>query len=369
MRAGLILSCPMKWLYALLLCGLASPAFAVPSALEGLEAQLATTTRQLSEIQSRLGNQKAHVQAAQTQAERATIATLRASHYPKQFWAYQSLLGQAPAPGIMAAMAKQQGAQTQRLAHAYGSLFTLYGKAQAKQNQLLALRSAIARTENRTSRRQRAQLARAGIDASTLATQLAAALGEAAPAPFVLPPEPKEPLKLAQKPKPKPDKSKTPDLIDAKPTGELREATALPDLEMADEGSQTSATPKQQPETVVASAPRGRPLAGPVLVKFKQGEGAEAEGVVLGGKAGEAVASPINGKVLFAGEFRQFGGLVIVQSPRGHDEVLGGLGSLAVKANRSIAQGKAVGTLGARERLYWEVRVGNVARNPLTFKR
>lgn len=353
----------MKWMGCVVLgVGLVFPTFAAPSSVGALEAQLAITTRQLGEIQSRLGNQKKHVQAAQHQAERATIATLRASRYPKEFWALQSLLGQAPAPGMMAAMAKQQGAQTERLTKAYGSLFGLYGKAQAKQTELLALRRAIARTEGRQGRRQRAQLAKAGIDASTLASQLAAALGEAAPPPFIVAPEPqRSPAKLAQKPVPQ-----APDVLDAPPNQALREATALPDLEMAEEPTRT---PKTQPERTATHAPRGRPLAGPVLVKFRQGEGAEAEGVVLGGKVGEAVASPVAGKVLFAGEFRQFGGLVIVQGQGGHDEVLGGLGSLNVRANRQVAQGKTVGTLGERERLYWEVRVGNVARNPLTFKR
>lgn len=367
-------SAPMTWLLIMVCAVFGQVAYAAPTAMSVLEDQLAITTRQLTEVQSRLGNQKTTVQAAQTQAERATIATLRASRYPKAFWVWQSVLGHAPAPGLMGAIAKQQGAETVRLKAAYGGLFALYGKAQAKQTELLALRTAIARTENRASRRQRAQLAKAGIDASLLATQLAAQLGEVPPPPPPVIPEPEEPK---QKPKPKAvklaEKKPTPapkTVAKAVPEKELRTATALPDLEMpAIEGATSPEKPKAKPEMAEASTLRGWPLQGPVLVKFKQGEGAEAEGVVLGGKAGTTVRSPVAGKVLFAGEFRQFGGLVIVQSASGHDELLGGLANLDVAANRSIGNGKPVGSLGERGRLYWEVRAGGRPKNPLTFQR
>ena len=314
--------------------------------LDYLENQLATTTRQLNQIQAQLANQNKTVSAAQTQAERATVAALRASRYPPLFWQWQSVQGHAPAPGLMGYMARQQAADVTRLSQAYGTLFKLYGQAQSQQAKLLGLRQTIAHTEGRANRRQRAQLAKAGIDASALAVQLAAQLGEVLPP---APPPPPEPVKA---------KPKTP------PTEPLRSAAPLPDLVMEDAPTQTDKTP-----SAAAPTPRGRPISGPVLVGFKQGKGAEAEGVVLGGPAGTAVHSPLTAKVLFAGEFRQFGGLVILQGTDGHDEVLGGMDALNTRADKKVKTGQTLGQLGQRGRLYWEVRVKGTARNPLTLAR
>lgn len=378
----------MRARFALLLLGCAGLPCALwaapPTALSVLEDQLAITTRQLDEVQVRLANQNKTVEAAQQQAERAAVSALRTSRYPKAFWYWQSFLGHAPAPGIMGAMARQQGAETLRLKAAYGTLFSLYGQAQAKQAKLLALRQSIGQAEGRTNRRQREALAKAGIDASLLAVQLAQQLGEVPPPPPpALPPEPTPTPKAEPKPKlkPKPNEASRPQKMPQAAVKEaktsmpleaaphpLREATALPDLAM-EEGERPLESAAQAKREVRVSAPAGRPIGGPVLVGFKQGKGAEAEGVVLGGQAGEAVASPVKGKVLFAGQFRQFGGLVIVQGQAGQDEVLGGLGEMYVAANAAVRGGKALGTLGERGRLYWEVRAGGQAKNPLTFKR
>jgi septal ring factor EnvC (AmiA/AmiB activator) len=77
------------------------------------------------------------------------------------------------------------------------------------------------------------------------------------------------------------------------------------------------------------------------------------------------VKSPLTGKILFAEGFRQFGGLVIVEGADGHEEVLGGLGALNILAGQTVEAGHAVGELGPRGRLYWEVRVRGLVRNPL----
>jgi murein hydrolase activator len=286
--------------------------------LPELEAKLSQTQAQLTQLQSKLAKQSQQQQAVFTQARTATQALVQAQGYPTAVWQAANLfrggLGGAP---LLAATAQVQAARLAKLQAQNSRLFQLYGQLQTQQAELTALATAIRQAENRTQRRQRAVLAQAGREASQLAVALTAAL-QAAP-PLTMPtPEP---------------------LFNPVAQGNLPAA--------------------------VAQAARVRPVAGRVVVGFRQGEGAEREGVVLAAPPGSVVKSPLTGKILFAEGFRQFGGLVIVEGADGHEEVLGGLGALTILAGQTVEAGHAVGELGPRGRLYWEVRVRGLVRNPL----
>ncbi|MCA3244076.1 MAG: M23 family metallopeptidase [Alphaproteobacteria bacterium] len=293
--------------------------------LAALEAQLARTQSQLQRVQTRLGQAQRQVGAVQQQAQTAVQAMLRLQQYPPTFWLAQRVhSGAVGSDQLLGMMAQQQATQLATLQQRYRTLFNLYGQAQAQQQALAATVQAIRQRESRSQRQQRALLAELGRDASALAISLQQALGE--------------PLNAATLP---PAAATMPTLQHpvAKPT-----ASALS----------------------TAARMRQRPLVGRVIVGFRQGEGAEREGVVLAAAAGSRVVSPLTGKVLFAEGFRQFGGLVIVEGADGHEEVLGGLGALNVLAGQPVKAGQPLGELGPRGRLYWEVRVRGVARNPLS---
>ncbi len=309
----------MKIFLALLtVCVLGSLALHAQT-LSSLEAQLATTQTQLSKLQAKLATQQRQTKTVQAQAQAATRLLLQTQAFPPALWQLQSLrtAGVAGAP-LLAATARAKVGQLGQLQRRHTQLFNLYAQLQAEQATLAAVATAIRQTETRAQRRQRAILAAAGRDASQLAATLQATLTDSPTLP-------------------------------ASPAAEPLLRPAEP----------------AKPPMAIGKNERGRPTQGKVVVGFRQGEGAEREGVVLAAPAGSVVRAPLAGKVLFAEGFRQFGGLVIVEGADGHEEVLGGLGALNVLAGQQVKLGQALGELGPRGRLYWEVRVRGAVRNPL----
>ena len=294
-----------------------------------LERQMVQTEAQLSRLQKQLKEKQQVLGQTQQQAEGAAKLMLQANAYPAAVWQSKLVLNNQPGSSALLAFAtKQQAQHLSSLQARYRSLFALYAEAQAQQQQWQDLRRQLMQTETRPNRRQRRALAAAGLDATQLAARLATAMNEPVPTPTLVMP--------------------TLDVVVAPPP------TKKP----------TPLKPR-----ITDNGQRVAPLVGKVAVGFRQGEGAEAEGVVLAAAAGTPVVAPFNARVVFAGIFRQFGGLVILEGADGHDEVLGGLGVLMVRQGQSVKAGQQLGHLGTRGRLYWEVRVRGTARNPLTFKK
>jgi septal ring factor EnvC (AmiA/AmiB activator) len=306
----------LKYFICICLCLWALCTYA--QTLPELEAQLSQTQAQLSQLQTKLAKQNKQQQAVFTQARAATQALVQAQAYPVALWQAATLfrggIGGAP---LLAATAQAQATRLAKLQIQNSRLFQLYGQLQTQQAKLAAIATAIRQTESRMQRRQRVVLAEAGREASQLAVALTAAL-QAEPPLAMSAPEP---------------------LFNPVAQGNVPAA--------------------------VAQQARVRPVTGQVVVGFRQGEGAEREGVVIAAPSGSVVKSPLTGRILFAEGFRQFGGLVIVEGADGHEEVLGGLGALNILAGQTVEAGQAVGELGPRGRLYWEVRVRGLARNPL----
>jgi len=301
------------------------PCWAAVENFAVLEAQLTQNQTKLIQLNGRVAALEAQVGVAAQQTQTAIRAMLKLQRYPPTLWAVQRLQqGGVGSEGLLAYTMQQQAQQLAALQRRYRTLFTLYGQAHVLQQQLAQTRQALAQQETPLQRRQRAELARLGRDASLVAQRLQAALSEA---PHVaVPPS----------------------------------TTWLPMITWPQTASNTVVTAVPRP------LPRQLPLRGRLIVKFRQGEGAEHEGVVLAASAKTSVRSPISGRVIFAEGFRQFGGLVIIADANGHTEMLGGLGSLQVAPGALITAGQPVGELGPRGRLYWEVRVHGLARNPLS---
>jgi septal ring factor EnvC (AmiA/AmiB activator) len=320
----------MNFLILFLLVGLWFPLLSHSQNLPELEAQLSLTAAQLNKLQANLNSQHKAMHNVQSQLQQSGIMLAKAQQYPPGFWQAWAI-GQGAGAGapLIAWLAKHQAKALSTLQQRYQSYFALYQNAADTQQRLLTLQQTIAAQEGRLNRSQRVALATAGIQASTLAQKLALALAEEAPSPTT-----------------------------------LLSATLLPTLTIP------------QPRVAIPSAVKGKampqnlwPVSGSVLVGYRQGSGAAADGVVLTAPANAPVVSPLRGKVLYAGAFRQFGGVVIIQGPDGHDELLGGLGVLYTQAGQTIQAGQVIGELAASQRLYWEVRVRNQPRNPLTYRR
>jgi septal ring factor EnvC (AmiA/AmiB activator) len=113
-------------------------------------------------------------------------------------------------------------------------------------------------------------------------------------------------------------------------------------------------------------APKGgrvMPVAGTVTRDFNApGEGGPARGATFQAPAGARVVSPCGGRVSFAGPFRSFGNLVIVDCGDAYHFVLAGLDRMDVGAGQRVLAGEPIGTLGGatearrHANLYLELR-------------
>ncbi len=106
-----------------------------------------------------------------------------------------------------------------------------------------------------------------------------------------------------------------------------------------------------------AAAPRGgivpaswvAPASGRMVQAFgaRRGAGQPAQGVTLRLRAGGQVISPASGTVDFAGPFRGYGNVLILNAGDGYAIVLAGLGSLRARTGETLVRGQPVGDMPA----------------------
>ena len=114
-------------------------------------------------------------------------------------------------------------------------------------------------------------------------------------------------------------------------------------------------------------------LVVPVVGRVRGGWGAASEsghanGISYATSPGARVVSPCAGRVAFAGPFRSYGVLVIVDCGGGFHAVLAGIGRVDAAIGRSVLAGEPVGIMGeAQPSLYVELRRGGRAIDPTPF--
>lgn len=120
------------------------------------------------------------------------------------------------------------------------------------------------------------------------------------------------------------------------------------------------------------------PMAGTVVRGWgERTEAGPASGVLLRGAPGARVVAPCAGKVAFAGPFRSFGKLIILECGAGLHAVLSGLDRLDADVGERVRAGEPVGAMpgwepgtpGARPSLYLELRRDGRPMDPAPFLR
>ena len=116
-----------------------------------------------------------------------------------------------------------------------------------------------------------------------------------------------------------------------------------------------------QPVLPPSAAVRPTPVHGRISIAFGQrGEAGQARGVTFMAAAGAQVVSPCTGRAVFAGPFRRFGQIVILECGSGLHVVLAGFDRLDTEVGAALLAGEALGRLGAgpdgRAALYVELR-------------
>ncbi len=105
------------------------------------------------------------------------------------------------------------------------------------------------------------------------------------------------------------------------------------------------------------------PIRGKLATRFGEPDeiGAKSQGIKISGRSGALVVAPVSGIVRFAGPFRNYGNMVIIEHDRDFHSLISGLSKIDTAAGRKISAGEPVGTLsgsGAERTpaLYYELR-------------
>lgn len=115
------------------------------------------------------------------------------------------------------------------------------------------------------------------------------------------------------------------------------------------------------------------PARGTVLARFgdTDGQGQPGRGIVVGTGPRAAVVAPHDGQVVYAGEFRGYGLVLILEHGEGYHFLLAGLSRIDCAAGQWVLAGEPVGVMGSAgapsQRLYIELRRQGHPIDPLSW--
>ncbi len=160
------------------------------------------------------------------------------------------------------------------------------------------------------------------------------------------------------------------------------EVATANEIEARAQAARGAETARLKPEIAFADA-KGRvplPAAGAILKTFGSPDdfGGVERGVSLATPAGATVSTPVDGAVLFAGAYRSYGQLLIIDAGAGYYVLLAGLDRINVQSGEFVLAGEPVGAMGdgstrmataaavgaARPVLYIELRKDGTAIDP-----
>ncbi|MDB5490899.1 MAG: peptidase family protein [Micavibrio sp.] len=105
------------------------------------------------------------------------------------------------------------------------------------------------------------------------------------------------------------------------------------------------------------------PVQGKLLIRFGQRDaiGAASEGLRIAGRPSALVTAPVAGVVRYAGSFRNYGNIVIIEHGGDLHSLIGGLSRIDAQVGQKISAGEPVGMLPASgtdgpPALYYELR-------------
>jgi septal ring factor EnvC (AmiA/AmiB activator) len=141
------------------------------------------------------------------------------------------------------------------------------------------------------------------------------------------------------------------------------------DEESARTAARKSVTKNKNP---AVSAGEGRmPLTGIIRIGYNQADafGAPSQGLTIEGVGGALIVAPMAGTVRFAGHFKNYGNMIIVEHAGGYHSLIAGLEKIDTVVGQSVSAGEPVGLLhhadGAEKpSLYYELRLNGRPVNP-----
>ncbi len=114
------------------------------------------------------------------------------------------------------------------------------------------------------------------------------------------------------------------------------------------------------------------PASGAVTKHFgdKDADGVTSDGLTFASPSGAPIVAPRAGRVVFAGLFRGYGKIVILQHANGYHSLLSGFGRIDAEMGQDVDAGEPLGVLpvkaGAKQELYFEWRRGDQPIDPMS---
>jgi len=114
------------------------------------------------------------------------------------------------------------------------------------------------------------------------------------------------------------------------------------------------------------------PVQGAVVSRFGMRNGRRHDGVDIKAAVGERINAAGNGKVVFSGQMRGYGKLILLRHKDNFFTSYAHNDKNFVKKGQSVKQGQKIGLVGRTGRttgphLHFEIRKGQIARNPQFF--
>ena len=113
------------------------------------------------------------------------------------------------------------------------------------------------------------------------------------------------------------------------------------------------------------------PARGRIIQKYGDTTlgGSSAKGLTMETRPGAQIISPFDGTVLFAGEFKGYGNLIIIEHGDGYHSLLSGLTRIDCIVGQNVLTGEPVGIMSDEKnnKLYMEFRQDGQAVNPSTW--
>ena len=133
-------------------------------------------------------------------------------------------------------------------------------------------------------------------------------------------------------------------------TAHAHEVAAAAEIEARAQAGRGADMARLKPEIAFADA-KGRvplPAAGEILKTFGSPDdfGGIEQGVSLATPAAATVAAPVDGAVLFAGAYRSYGQLLIIDAGGGYYVLLAGMDRINVQSGEFVLAGEPVGAMG-----------------------
>lgn len=127
----------------------------------------------------------------------------------------------------------------------------------------------------------------------------------------------------------------------------------------------------QQPKSLPKTGSGQLPISGTILTGYGRIDeiGAKAQGITIGGRSQGIVLAPMGGRVQFAGDFKNYGKIVIIEHEKNYHSLIGGLQRIDIPLEAVLNAGEPIGRLPAKQNgqnptLYYELRHKGRPVNP-----